>query len=1036
MVSWGRKKNHFAGEKPSEDDNLYRILFEQMPDGVLLIDAETTLPIEFNDVACQQLGYGRSEFTRLRISDYEAFEAPEAVASHIEKILSQGIDTFETLHRTKKGEIRNVLVIAKTIVFSGRPVFQCIFRDITEIKSRESRLEEALEETRQRSAENAALLAASRAVLEFQDFTAAARSIFDICKNLIGGASGYVALLSADGSTNEVLFLDSGGLPCSVDETLPMPIRGLRGEIYQSGVAAYENDFKNSDWAKLMPDGHVGLDNVLFAPLLIKDKTVGILGIANKPGGFVEHDLRLTSAFCDMVASTLYNERTFRSLELSEERFRSFVEQSSDGIVIIDSAGSIIEWNQGQEKITGIKRQDALGKPLWDIQFQLGLEKRRTPENYETLKQMIGEFLENKKPHWVNTPIDTEIQRTDGSRAFIQTITFPINTHSDFMAASITRDVTLRKQIDQLSAALNDINAAMNSTLDLDEIMKLVVDEAAISLKCESVAIFLQEDDQWTLKAHFGLPEDMRGERYSDAEAPAMVIAAREKKPVFVGDVKASALINGKGELGGASIRSFLAVPLLAREKLLGVITFNHHEAPTTFSGEQVDFASKLAVSVSFAIENATLFQKEQDGRAKIQSHANQLSVLHQIGLSLNKETDKRRLLKMVLRSAAELTLAGVGAMILVNEGKTDLVSMYYAPWYDGRCEVIENTSKLHQRIAQIIDPDKDVARINRLEQLQRQPGFPEGHLSLHGLLIGTLRDTRGAIMGHFMLSNKAGSENFNGQDEEIIALLAAQSSVALVSADNFEKEHNVAETLQSALLPQVPIRDDMEVGLLYRSSGQYGKVGGDFYDFIELADNRIAIAVGDVCGKGLEAATYTAMIKYMLRAYLEEGTYPGDCLTRLNRAVYKQVSIDKFVTMGLALIETDKQTITYSSAGHPPAIVCRDGKVSPLPSHTAVPLGVLPDYSFHSSQETLSGDSSVLMYTDGLIEARPLNGEPYGQDRLITELAGCGNLQAQSVVDKLIETAVNYSGGELRDDIALLVVKLFRDNTAGQKPV
>ena len=89
MVSWGRKTNHFAGEKPSEDDNLYRILFEQVPDGVLLIDAETTLPIEFNDVACQQLGYGRSEFARLRISDYEAFEAPEAVASHIEKILSR-----------------------------------------------------------------------------------------------------------------------------------------------------------------------------------------------------------------------------------------------------------------------------------------------------------------------------------------------------------------------------------------------------------------------------------------------------------------------------------------------------------------------------------------------------------------------------------------------------------------------------------------------------------------------------------------------------------------------------------------------------------------------------------------------------------------------------------------------------------------------------------------------------------------------------------------------------------------------------------
>ncbi|MHB9111580.1 MAG: SpoIIE family protein phosphatase [Thermoleophilia bacterium] len=889
----------------------------------------------------------------------------------------------------------------------------------------EGRHQDAFREARQRSAEAAALLAASRTVQEFQEFTDVARSIFDSCKNLIGASSGYIALLSPDGSENEVLFLDSGGLPCSVDDSLPMPIRGFRGEVYNTNKGAYENDFMNSEWTGFMPEGHVRLDNVLFAPLLIDGKTVGLLGIANKPGGFTDNDLRLASAFCDLVASALYNARTFEMLEKSEEQFRSFVEQSSDGIVIIDSKGTIIGWNRSQEKITGISRDKALGQFLWDIQFSLGPGTSRTPEAKVRLRNMIVDFLENRNPYWTNKLIESEIRRADGSRAFIQTITFPINTSSDFMAASITRDVTRRKTTEELSKALNDINAAMSSTMDLDEIMERVAGKAVRAMDCDSVAIFLKDGNDWILSAQHGMPENLTGVQFSDDEAPAMVIAAREKRPVFVGDVLSDDRITRQDDKRQLDVRSFLAVPLIARETVIGVITFNHHGTPSNFGGEHVDFASKLGASVSLAIENARLYQQEQENRAKIQSHANQLSILHRIGLSLNRETDKHRLLRMVLESAAEITLAGIGAMILVHKGKTELVSMYYAPWFGERCEIDQDASTPHQKIASLLDNERDVLRIGDLKRLSRPLNFPEGHPGLRGLLVGTMRDTHGTVMGHFMLSDKAGGEEFTVQDEEIISLLAAQSSVALLSAETFEREHYVAETLQSALLPQVPVREDMEVGLLYRSSGRLGRVGGDFYDFIDLGDNRIAVAVGDVCGKGLRAATYTAMIKYMLRAYLEEGLFPGDCLTRLNRSVHKEISIEKFVTMGLALIDTERMSITYSSAGHPPIMVCRDGQATPLFARSAVPLGVLPDYKYLSSQEPLVNSSSVVMYTDGLIEARPEQMEPYGQERLAAELIACSSMSAQGVADRLIESAVQYSGDSLRDDIALLVVRL-----------
>jgi PAS domain S-box-containing protein len=116
-----------------DSEILYRTLFEQSPDGILVIDPATTLPIEFNDTAARQLGYSRDEFARLRISDYEAAESAQQTARHVEQILSHGHDSFESRHRTKQGSIRTVLITVGSITLSGRPALHCIFKDVTEL---------------------------------------------------------------------------------------------------------------------------------------------------------------------------------------------------------------------------------------------------------------------------------------------------------------------------------------------------------------------------------------------------------------------------------------------------------------------------------------------------------------------------------------------------------------------------------------------------------------------------------------------------------------------------------------------------------------------------------------------------------------------------------------------------------------------------------------------------------------------------------------------------------------------------------------
>jgi len=135
-----------------------------------------------------------------------------------------------------------------------------------------------------------------------------------LCCEMTGARSGYVALLSEDGSENEVLFLESGGMDCSVDESLPMPIRGLRSESYKTGKSVYDNSFMSSEWVKYMPDGHVGLKNVMFAPMIIEKKAVGLIGLANKIGNFNDNDARLATAFGEIASVALQNSRTLDQL--------------------------------------------------------------------------------------------------------------------------------------------------------------------------------------------------------------------------------------------------------------------------------------------------------------------------------------------------------------------------------------------------------------------------------------------------------------------------------------------------------------------------------------------------------------------------------------------------------------------------------------------------------------------------------------------------------------------------------------------------
>jgi two-component system CheB/CheR fusion protein len=200
------------------------------------------------------------------------------------------------------------------------------FTDITERKKMAQELSVSLEDSQRRESEISALLKSSKAVLQNKEFPDSARAIFDAAKELIGATAGYVALLSDNGRENEVLFLEAGGLPCTVDPSLPMPIRGLRAEAYNSGKVAVENDFNKSGWKKFMPDGYVQLKSVLFAPLMIEQRPVGVIGLANKPGGFTKRDAEMAMAFGKIASVALANSKMLEMLEENEKELKEHSE--------------------------------------------------------------------------------------------------------------------------------------------------------------------------------------------------------------------------------------------------------------------------------------------------------------------------------------------------------------------------------------------------------------------------------------------------------------------------------------------------------------------------------------------------------------------------------------------------------------------------------------------------------------------------------------------------------------------------------------
>jgi serine phosphatase RsbU (regulator of sigma subunit) len=297
------------------------------------------------------------------------------------------------------------------------------------------------------------------------------------------------------------------------------------------------------------------------------------------------------------------------------------------------------------------------------------------------------------------------------------------------------------------------------------------------------------------------------------------------------------------------------------------------------------------------------------------------------------------------------------------------------------------------------------------------------------GSLVVTPLPGHGVPAGALVLLRRSRERAFS-EDEELFArLFAARAGVAMSAARVYAEQSAITEVLMRDLLPPV-LHEVAGIHFAgrYRAALDTDRVGGDFYDVhpAEAEEGETLAVLGDVCGKGLEAAVLTGKIRTAVQALLPMAGDHQRLLRLLNDSLLT-IESTRFATMILASAAREGTSVRLrlTAAGHPPPLIVRaDGSVEEAPTKGML-VGVLPDLRAATATVTLGGGETCLLYTDGITEAKggPLGDELFGEDRLWLALSECGGMPAEAIVERVHMLATQWAGHGPHDDMAVLAI-------------
>jgi PAS domain S-box-containing protein len=287
----------------------------------------------------------------------------------------------------------------------------------------------------------------------------------------------------------------------------------------------------------------------------------------------------------------------------------------------------------------------------------------------------------------------------------------------------------------------------------------------------------------------------------------------------------------------------------------------------------------------------------------------------------------------------------------------------------------------------------------------------------------------RGRVVGAISMVSGDNSRRFREEDKLLAEELAARCGLALDNARLFRERSRIARTLQESLLPpMLPSLPGLDLAARFRAAGEGLEVGGDFYDLFETGDSSWAVAIGDVCGKGSEAAAITALARYTVRAAAMRQDEPSQILGLLNEALLRQRTDKRFCTVLYGRLEANGagHRFEFASGGHPLPLVLRGGSGSGS-GEVGAPgtlLGIVPDPDLEDSRVTIRPGEALVLYTDGVTDSAAPE-RIWSSAELVEAVGPPVGLDADTIAERVMQTALSGARGEPRDDIAILVLKV-----------
>ena len=423
------------------------------------------------------------------------------------------------------------------------------------------------------------------------------------------------------------------------------------------------------------------------------------------------------------------------------------------------------------------------------------------------------------------------------------------------------------------------------------------------------------------------------------------------------------------------------------------------HERPLHLIWQVLDMTDRRRA----AIESAA--------RAQAETVAEALSKLQRVTEAALEHLALRDMLELLVERLREAFHADLARILLRDPEDALQLAVGAASGFKshGPTDRVDLTGAL----AEVVNEGRPVTLVDFSEGLDRALAAEQPHAVLAAPL------TVGGELAGVVELGLCSTRRWTADEESLLILMADRAGLAIANARAYEQELGTVETLQRSLLPdRLPDLDSVTLAARYRPGG--AKVGGDWYDALELGDGRLGVAMGDVVGHGLGAASLMGQLRHATRAYALEGHPPGGVLDRLDRLV-RSLEGAQMATLMYLVVEPDRSSVRLASAGHvPPLLVGPDGRAAFLDGAPDPPLGVFESPSHSEVEVELEPGSTLILYTDGLVEQRGASIDD-GLDGLRAAATDPGE-DPEALCHRLMDAMLEMHAPS--DDIALLVLR------------